>query len=331
MYKNLSLNFKALFVKKEKKRFILSLGRKNINHINKNEVLIKVLYSSLNYKDILICLGNPGLIRKYPHIPGIDASGIVIKSGSKKFKVGDNVMVVAQPLGVRSNGGFSQFIKVPFNWVEKIPKNFSIKKSMIFGTAGFTATLAVMTLLKKKIKKDKPILVSGATGGVGIFSIYMLAKLGFSVVAVSTKNKDNFLKKLGAKEVISLKEFCKNPNLPLLKIKYAAIIDNIGGDIIRLGSKQLDNNGKILSIGMASGENINIGLMPFILRGIELIGINSENTDTKLRKKIWKNITKFSNNNKLNHVFKECGLSEISNVIKKIKLNKNVGRYIVKL
>tara|TARA_B100001057_G_scaffold499871_1_gene612244 strand:- start:74 stop:1069 length:996 start_codon:yes stop_codon:yes gene_type:complete len=331
MYKNLSLNFKALFVKKEKKKFILSLGRKNINHINKNEVLIKVLFSSLNYKDILICLGNPGLIRKYPHIPGIDASGIVIKSGSKKFKMGDKVMVVAQPLGVRSNGGFSQFIKVPFNWVEKIPKNFSIKKSMIFGTAGFTATLAVMTLLKKKIKKDKPILVSGATGGVGVFSIYMLTKLGFSVVAVSTKNKDNFLKKLGAKEVISLKEFCKNPNLPLLKIKYAAIIDNIGGDIIRLGSKQLDNNGKILSIGMASGENINIGLMPFILRGIELIGINSENTDTKLRKKIWKNITKFSNDNKLNHIFKECGLSEISNVIKKIKLNKNVGRYIVKL
>ena len=128
-----------------------------------------------------------------------------------------------------------------------------------------------------------------------------------------------------------MKEFCKNPNLPLLKIKYSAIIDNIGGDIIRLGSKQLDNNGKILSIGMASGENINIGLMPFILRGIELIGINSENTDTKLRKKIWKNITKFSNNNKLNHIFKECGLSEISNVIKNIKLNKNVGRYIVKL
>ena len=278
MNEDLPKNFKALFIKKDKKKFKLYLGKKNIDNLNKNEVIIKVLYSSLNYKDILICSGNPGLVRKYPHTPGLDASGIIIKSNSKKFKVGDKVMVVAQPLGVNSDGGFSQYIKVPYNWVEKIPKNFSIKKSMIFGTAGFTAVLAIFTLLKKELKKDKPILVSGATGGVGVFSIYMLKKLGFSVVAVSTKNKVHFLKKIGASEVIDFKEFCKNPNLPMLKMKYSAIIDNIGGDIIRLGSKQLNKNGKILSIGMVSGENINISLMPFILRGIELIGINAEDT-----------------------------------------------------
>ncbi len=330
MNKNLPKNFKALFVKKDKEKFKLYLGRKNINSLKKNEVIIKVLYSSLNYKDILICLGNPGLVRKYPHIPGIDASGVVIKSSTAKFKAGDKVMVVAQPLGVNSDGGFSHYIKVPFNWVEKIPKNFSMKKSMMFGTAGFTASLAVLTLLKKRIKKDKPILISGATGGVGAFSIYMLVKLGFSVIAVSTKNKDKFLKKLGASEILNFKEFCKNPTLPLLKMKYSAIIDNVGGDIIRLGSKQLDKNGKILSIGMASGENVNISLMPFILRGIELIGINSESTDTKMRRKVWKNIIKFSIQNKLNHLVRECSLGQIPNLIKKIKLNKNVGRYIVK-
>lgn len=330
MNKILPKNFKALFVKKEKEKFRLYLGKKNFNSLKKNEVLIKVLYSSLNYKDILVCSGNAGLVRKYPHTPGIDASGVIVKSRSKKFKFGDKVMVVAQPLGVNSDGGFSQYIKVPSHWVEKTPRNFSLKKSMIFGTAGFTATLAVITLLNKKIKKDKPVLVSGATGGVGVFSIYILAKLGFSVVAISTKNKDKFLKKLGALEVLNFKEFCKNLNLPLLKIKYSAIIDNVGGDIIRLGSKQLDKNGKILSIGMASGENINISLMPFILRGIELIGINSEGTDAEMRKKIWKNIIKFSNKNRLNHLVRECSLNEVPNIIKKIKLNKNVGRYVIK-
>jgi len=333
MNKFLPNNFDALFVKKDiLNNYSLNLEKNTINEIDNDQVLIKVSYSSLNYKDMLICLGNPGLVRKYPHIPGIDAAGIVMSSKSNNFKKGEKVMVVARPLGVKSHGGLAQYIKVHSDWVEKIPKNLTLKSSMIFGTAGFTASLAIITLLKDQIKKNKkPILVSGATGGVGIFAIYMLSKLGFAVSAVTTKRESAFLKKMGATEIISYREFNNFSNLPLLKIKYSAIIDNIGGNIIKFGSRQLDHNGKILSIGMISGQNVEVNIMPFILRGVQLIGINSENTPPKLRKKVWKNIIKFSKDKKLESIYKECKLIEVSKIIKKIELNKNVGRYIVKI
>ncbi len=333
MNKFLPNSFDALFVKKDNLgNYSLSVEKNTISKIDNNEVIIKVLYSSLNYKDMLICSGNPGLVRKYPHIPGIDAAGIIVNSKSKKFKKDDKVMIVAQPLGVRSNGGLAQYIKVQSDWVEKIPKNFSIKNSMIFGTAGFTASLAAMTLLKNGLKKSKkPILISGATGGVGIIAIYILSKLGFSISAVTTKKKEKFLKKMGATEVISYDQLNCFSNLPLLKIKYSAIIDNVGGNIIKFSSKQLDNNGKILSVGIASGDSVEISIMPFILRGIQLIGINSENSIPSLRKKIWKNIVKFSKDKKLQNIYKECNLKDVPKIIKKIKLNKNIGRYIVKM
>lgn len=333
MNKNLPKNFDALLIKKNKlNNYSLGLEKFKINKFDDNEVIIKVQYSSLNYKDMLICSGNPGLIRKYPHIPGIDAAGIIASSKSKKFKKGDKVMIVAKPLGVSSNGGFAQFIKVHSEWVEKIPKNFSVKKSMIFGTAGFTASLAVMKLLENKKKKfKKPVLISGATGGVGIIAIYILSKLGLSVSAVTTKKSENFLKKMGAKEVINYNQLKSLPKLPLLKIKYSAIIDNVGGDIIKYGSKQLENNGIILSIGIASGDNVEMSIMPFILRGIQLIGINSENTSSSQRKKIWKNIIKFSKDLKLKNIYRECNLKDVPKIIKKIKSNKIIGRYIVRV
>lgn len=333
MNKILPKNFDALFVKKDSSNsYSIHLEKNEITEFDNNEVIIKTSYSSLNYKDMLICSGNSGLVRKYPHIPGIDAAGTIVNSKSKKFKKGDKVMIVARPLGVSSNGGLAQYIKVHSDWVEKIPKSLSIKNSMVFGTAGFTATFAVMSLLENGLRKSKkPILISGATGGVGIIAIYILSKLGLSVSAVTTKKNKNFLKKMGANEVINYNKLKSFPKLPLLKIKYSAIIDNVGGDIIKCSSKQLENKGKILSIGIASGDNVEMSLMPFILRGIQLIGINSENTNSSQRKKIWRNISKFSKDRKLKNIYRECNLKDVPKVIKKIKINKNIGRYIVRI
>ena len=330
----LPINFNALFVMKNKEnKYELKLGKKNIENLKKNEVLVKIAYSSLNYKDILICSGNAGLVRKYPHIPGIDAAGIVSQSESKKFKVGDKVMIVARPIGVKSQGGLSEYIKASSDWIEKLPSGLTLKNAMVVGTAGFTAMLSVITLIEDGLKKNSgTILVSGATGGVGIFSILILSQLGFDICA-STRKKDQekFLKEIGVKTVITNDEFNNQPNMPLLKTKYSAIIDNIGGSIISLGSRQLIEGGRIASIGASSGEVCSLNMMPFILRRVKIIGINAESTSNILRKKIWKKITKLLSKRKIKKIYQECKLSNVKNIIQLAKIKNSVGRIVVKI
>ena len=224
-------------------------------------------------------------------------------------------------------------IKVIADWVEKLPKGLSLKESMIFGTAGFTAVLAVHHLLESGLKKNNyPILVSGATGGVGILSIFILSKLGFRVCASTGKlDKESLLKKIGANEVIHYDEFKNQTDMPLLKMRFAGIIDNTGGNIISTGARQLIDGGKIASIGMTSDVNFKMNLMPFILRGIQIIGINAESTSILLRKNIWKKITKVSKDGLLKLIYRECNIKDSIKVIKKIQNNTNVGRVIVKI
>ena len=190
-----------------------------------------------------------------------------------------------------------------------------------------------MDNLKNGLKKNTyPILVSGATGGVGILSICILSRLGFRVCAITGKpEQESFLKEIGASEIIHRNEFSSYPEMPLLKVRFAGIIDNIGGDIISSGSRQLVEGGKIAAIGMTSNENFQINLMPFILRGIQIIGINAESTDSALRKKIWKEIVKISKEKTLKLVYQECNIHNSINIIKKIKNNTNVGRVIVRM
>ena len=295
--------------------------------------MIKVHYSSLNYKDILLCSGNLGLVRKYPHVPGIDAAGVVIKSNSKKFKVGEKVLVVARAMGISTFGGLSEYVKIPSQWVEKIPKELSLKKSMIFGTAGFTAQMAIFKLLNKGLKKNSlPILVSGSSGGVGSMAVFMLSKLGYKVSALTSNLKNSlFLKKIGANEIVDIKEFLSTPNMPLLKIRFSGIIDNLGGKIISVGLKQVAGDGQIISIGNVLDENIHTSLLPLILRGVKITGINAESASLVERKKIWKAISKVSNYNDLNFLYKECHLNDVVKYIEKIKSNKHFGRIIIKI
>jgi len=332
--KKLSKNsFKALFVKKKNNKFKISFESTKIQKISSNELLIKVNYSTINHKDVLVCKGNPGLVRKFPHIPGIDASGVVIESKTKKFKKGDKVIIAAKPFGIKEFGAFAEFIKVNHNYVEKLPQGLSLKDAMIFGTAGFTSMLAIHELLNENLRTGKKnILVSGATGGVGSISILILSSLGFRVSALtSKKGVDNFLKKIGASEIISLKNFNKLPKLHLLKEKYSGIIDNLGGEIISSGSRQLIKNGVICSIGAVSSQFSDLNIMPLILRGVKIIGINAEDTKNIKRKKIWEKISQFTKKKKINRIYKLIKFKNLISSINKINMNKNIGRIVIKM
>ena len=193
--------FKAFVVKKESNKFVRTIETKFLEELPHGDVLIRVHYSSLNYKDGLSCIGNVGVTRKYPHIPGIDASGVVVSSNGINFKEGDNVFVIGTELGMNHWGGFSQYIRVPESWVTLLPEDLTLKDAMIFGTAGLTAALAVYELINQKITIDlSPILVTGSTGGIGTFSVGILSKLGYNVTASTGKKTSNdFLMNLGVK------------------------------------------------------------------------------------------------------------------------------------
>ncbi len=325
--------FNSLVVrKKTEKKFTYKIEKTKFDTLEKNELIIKVSYSSINYKDYLVCHGKYWDCRRYPLIPGIDAAGTIVFSQNKKFKNGDKVIVMARITGTKKPGGFSEYIKVPYNWAEKIPKTMTLKKAMIFGTAGFTAMAAIDRLLKKPYKKEKNILVSGSTGGVGLFSLYILSQLGYKVTASTTKSsKKNFLKKMGANIVLSHKEFTDVDGLSLQKIKYSGIIDSVGEKLISTASRQLINKGKIISVGMMSNPYCNLNLTPFILRGIELIGLHVESFTNLERQKIWKKIELFSKNRNFTKIYKLIKFKNISSVLKKFSSKKRIGRFVIKI
>jgi acrylyl-CoA reductase (NADPH) len=329
---NILKTFKALIISKKKNKYDLSIENINIDIVKNNEVLIKVVYASLNYKDILMFRGNVGLAKKYPHVPGIDCTGIIIHSNSKKFNKHEKVMVIGRPIGIKTFGSLAEYIAVPVDWAEKIPEKMNLKNTIIFGTAGFTAMLAVTTIIKNNLNKNYPILVTGASGGVGILSVYILHKFGYKVSCITSKIKNhNLLKKLGGTEIIDIKKFYKLPNMPLLKIKFSGIIDSIGGKVISLGLKQLFNNGAIISVGNVSNETSKINILPLILRGVKIIGINAESTNNVVRKKIWKEISNIANNKKIKLLYKEYNFYNSIKIFKKMSYNNHVGRIIIKI
>ena len=330
---NKNIISKSLVIRKERdNKYSLNVENFRIEAIKKGDVLVKTSYSSLNYKDVLLCSGNPGLVRRYPHVPGIDASGTVIESKSKKFKVGDKVIIVARPMGVSCFGGLSEYIKISSNLIEKKPINISLKESMIFGTAGFTAMMAVMKLLESKTKILSPVLVTGSTGGVGSLIIYILKIYKLKIIAAtsSLKNK-KYLKEIGADEVITYADLKDYNNLPLLKEKYSGVIDTIGLETISNCLKQINKKGQLILIGNVCSENVNINLMPLILRGISILGINAEAADNYDRKKIWKHLSKIIKSKNSNLLYKEVGLKEVKKNTILIRKNKHLGRVIVNL
>ena len=228
------MNFKAFLTEETEKGFISNVKERSFEDLPDGDVLIKVAFSSLNYKDALSASGNKGVSRNYPHTPGIDAAGIVEQSSTSDFLKGDEVIVTGYDLGMNTSGGFSEYIRVPKEWIIKKPDSLSLKESMAYGTAGLTAGLCVRKILLSGIKpEDGEVFVTGATGGVGIIAVMLLAKLGFNVVAISGKDdQTELLLSLGAKEVINRSEFEGEMKSPMTKPRWAGGVDAVGSDIL---------------------------------------------------------------------------------------------------
>ena len=296
------------------------------------DVLIRVHYSSINYKDALSTIGNKGVTKIYPHTPGIDAAGVVEYSENKNYNVGDKVIVTGYDLGMNTAGGFGQYIRVPAEWIVKLPEGLSLKESMILGTAGFTAGISVLRMSELVKPKDGKIIVSGATGGVGSIALSLLSKLGYSTVAVSAKQSEyEYLQNLGASEIIPRLEFQEMDKRPILSAKYAGGIDTVGGPILENILKTLQPLGVVTTCGSVSATHISVSVFPFILRGISLIGVSSQNYPEPHRRLIWEKLANEWKLENLLNLYNEICLDDIKANIDLILDGKLRGRTIVNL
>ncbi len=311
-------------------KFTGSIQSKTIGELPQGELLIKVHYSSLNYKDALSATGNKGVTKKYPHTPGIDAVGEVVQSQGNAFSVGDKVIVTSYDLGMNTDGGFAQYIRVPEQWALALPENLSMKESMMYGTAGLTAGICISMLVEKIKPEAGKIAVSGATGGVGSMAISILHKLGFHVAAISgKKDQKDYLMSLGAKDVILTDEFQTLPERPMLKPEFAGAVDTVGGVVLENIIKSAKPMGVITCCGNAVSPNLNLTVFPFILRGVCLLGADSQNFPMEYRKKVWANLAREWKPDNLSASCTEIGLDQLQEKIDLMCKGQHVGRTIV--
>jgi len=320
--------YRALVTQENKENFDNSIQDLNLSSLPENDTLIKVKFSSLNYKDALSASGNKGVTRSYPHTPGIDAAGIIEETSGNKFKKGDEVIVTGYDMGMNTFGGFGEFIKVPQEWIVKKPDNLSLSESMAFGTAGLTAGLCLRKLLNHGLKPDNGnVFVTGVTGGVGIISLMLFKKLGFKVTAVTGKmNEKDLLKDLGADEVINRNELDVDLLSPLQKPIYSGGIDAVGGKILSNLICSTSQRAAIACCGMVGGLSLDTSIFPFILRGLTLFGIDSAESLLSVKEEVWNN---FSSDWKLENIdnnIKDISLDELPIEIDKILEGKQVGR-----
>lgn len=327
-----NLSYKALIVEEpEKNKFIRQIKNANINNLPDGDVLIRVNYSSLNYKDALSATGNRGVTKQYPHTPGVDAAGVVEESRIDTVKKGERVIVTSYDLGMNTAGGFGQYIRVPGEWVVKLPKGLSLKESMIFGTAGFTAGMSIFKLARTIRPEHGDILVTGATGGVGSLAAGMLSHLGYSVTAVSGKTDTTLLNKLGVKNIIARNDFLENTKPPILKTQWAGAIDTVGGEILATAIKSTKLDGVVTCCGNVASPDLPISVFPFILRGVSLLGIDSQHCPMKFRSKVWEKLATDWKFDMLESIYDEIFLDQLNDKIERILKGELKGRTLINL
>jgi len=325
-------DFNAYVVNEEENHFVGKIIKRKIESLPEGDLLVKVHYSSLNYKDALSASGNRGVSKNYPHTPGIDAVGVVVRSGDPEFCVEDKVIVTSYDLGMNTDGGFGEYIQVPSEWAVKLPENLSMKESMIFGTAGLTAGISVLRLTEFVKPEDGKIIVSGATGGVGTISIAILHKLGYSVTAITGKETEKkYLLDLGAEEIIMRKDFEALDKKPLLKTLYAGAIDTVGGVILENMIKSMKQNGAVTCCGNVASAKLELTVFPFILRGVTLMGIDSQNLPMIYREKVWKHLAVDWKPEILLDFYDEISLEGIDQKISFMLQGKLKGRTIINM
>ena len=328
-------HFPAFIAKKEDNEIITAIQFIQKEDLPTGDVLIEVHYSGVNYKDALAAQLGSGVVRQYPLTLGIDLSGIVVESAVPEFNVGDPVLVTSYKLGVAHDGGYSQYARVPSEWVIPLPDGLSLKEAMIIGTAGFTAAQSICALETAGLHpKQGPVLVTGATGGLGSMAIALLSKLNYSIEAVSRKKEQsaNYLQKLDADVILSIEDIQLDQAKPLAKARWSAIIDPVGGPQLAPLLAQLHYNGAIALSGNAGGIHFETTVLPFILRGVKLIGIDSVECPNELRKKIWQRLATDMKPNCLEDmVDQQINLADLPLAFSKILAGEMQGRTLVKI
>lgn len=329
----MSNSFNALVVEEtESGQFIRNIKERSMDDLPPNDVLIKVHYSALNYKDALSATGNKGVTRHYPHTPGIDASGIVENSNDQRFSKGDKVLVTGYDLGMNTDGGFGEYIRVPTDWIVPLPDGLSLKESMMIGTAGFTAACGVYQMIENEIESSagKKALATGATGGVGSLAVSLLNINGYEVTAATGKtNQKEYLKAIGASKVIHRDKVYGSSNKPLLSGQWDAALDTVGGEMLDAVIRQTSPNGTVACCGNILGGELQTSIYPFILRGVNLAGINSATCPRSIREKLWELLASDWKPNTLQTIARQTSLDGLNKEIDKILEGGQVGKVLL--
>ena len=297
------------------------------------DLLIRVSHSSLNYKDALAAQANPGVVRQLPHIPGIDAAGVVESCESDAYRPGDDVLVTGYDLGGAHWGGWSEYVRIPNAWAVPMPAGLSAEDAMTLGTAGFTAAQCVDSLQRHEITPQRgPVVVTGATGGVGCLAVALLAHLNYQVIAVSGKvEKHPWLRELGASDVIGREAVDDQSGKPLLKAAWAGAIDTVGGNTLATLLRSLDHRGCVAACGLVGGTELPLTVYPFLLRGVTLDGIDSAQCPRGPRERIWQLLSSDWKLPVLDVVRRETSLDDLEGQIQAILAGEVSGRVIVRI
>lgn len=327
-------NFKALVLTKEEEQVRSHIKTLTLDDLPQGDVLIKVHYSGINYKDSLASIPNGNIVKAYPFVPGIDLAGTVVTSDNPRFKSGDKVIATSYEIGVSHYGGYSEYARIPADWIVPLPDGLTLKEAMIIGTAGFTAALSVKKLIDSGLKpQDGPVLVTGATGGVGSFAVSILSTLGYEVAASSGKSSSAaYLTNLGATTLLTREDVYNGKVKALAKGKWAAAVDSVGGETLASVLSQLQYGGSVAASGLTAGTAVPTTVFPFILRGVNLLGIDSVYCPMSLRNETWMLLaTTFKPYQLEDFIQEEISLNDVPNHLPTLLEGKAQGRILIKL
>lgn len=325
--------FRALRIEPEGEHYARHVRERRLEDLPAGEVLVRVHWSALNYKDALSATGNKAVTRDYPHTPGIDAAGVVAASDSPDWRPGDAVVVTSYDLGMNTDGGFGEYIRVPADWVVPLPEGMDAREAMIFGTAGFTAALCIRELrLREVLPESGDVLVTGATGGVGSLAVALLSRLGYRVHAATGKaDAEGWLRGLGAAAIVDRGELADDSGRPLLKPRWAGVVDTVGGDILATALKCTGYRGAVSCCGLVASPELHTTVFPFILRHVALMGVDSQHTPAQVRHSVWSDLAGGWKPGGLDTLATETDLDGLDGEIDRILAGGVRGRVIVRM
>jgi acrylyl-CoA reductase (NADPH) len=309
------------------------LTNMKLEELDAGDVVIKVAYSSVNFKDALAATGAGKIIRRFPCVGGVDLSGTVVESTDARFRKGDAVIATSYDIGVAHDGGYAEYARIPAGWVVPMPNGLDLFEAMTLGTAGYTAALAVERMEHEGLKPaNGPVIVTGATGGVGSIAVDILSACGYRVVALTGKEAEtDYLKRIGATEVMARSSLDLSRIKPLDKATWAGAVDNLGGDVLSWIASTMQVGGTLASIGLAASHTFNTTVMPFILRGVSLLGVDSVNTPMPLREKVWRRLGADLKPQRLQSIATTVNLADLPGVFEKVMKAQVRGRTVVKI